>query len=163
MPSYAADFSFLELVYLSDALGMHNPGPESGDRPYPDLLEIILGGIAARPAGEPDWRWTAKLTLMEWWMVREVSKSSVAVGSEKVGLNLLIKCAKAITALKADPVLHDAAMIVGDAEGQDPEIADQRTKLRLWEQGQERKEQPDAARPKDDSSEDHHAGHGAGA
>ena len=72
-----------EALYLYDTLYL----PEGGSR---DLLLKVGGAIMlTKDRGDTN----VEFTLSELWSIREQAKSSVVVGQEKVGLNLIYKLA----------------------------------------------------------------------
>lgn len=90
--------------------------PDAGEGPYPNLLLKIGGAILESESQKG--LITVHLTLNELWMVREVAKSSVVVGSERVGLSLLLKTYAGIRFLVTASVIGE----FGEApEGTDPE------------------------------------------
>lgn len=131
MDGFSATFTKRELCYLSDSLSSMTQGPEQGDRPYPDLLLKIMGALLeAEAVREP----IMSLVMPEWWMVREVAKTTVIVGGmggEPVGYNLLIKAAKALEHLSAQGTLQDAAMLVPDGDCVEP---DNGARMREWKE-----------------------------
>jgi len=108
----------LEAIYLSDALSMHSQAdPRTGAEanPYahfPGLL-LKIGGAVLETAVPMVNEAEAVLDERELWVVREVCKSSVQVGTEKVGMSLLLKVYQ--------DLLSMAAM---DTTGQIPETTD---------------------------------------
>ncbi|KKK44353.1 hypothetical protein LCGC14_3167250, partial [marine sediment metagenome] len=83
-----------EALYLSDAVSMFTKGPPlAGDEQsgvFPRLL-VKIGACVLYTDTNKGTAATLELTDDELWAVREVAKSSVYIGSEKVGLKLLVK------------------------------------------------------------------------
>lgn len=79
--------------------------PDAGEGPYPNLLLKIGGAILESESQKG--LITVHLTLNELWMIREVAKSSVVVGSERVGLNLLLKIYGGLRVLSASAEITD--------------------------------------------------------
>lgn len=114
MPNtHPLQLTLLESLYLSDALSMFTQGPPDAlpgeASPYPNLL-LKVGG-AVLEAEQKKAPVVIHVTLNELWMVREVAKSSVMMGSERVGLNLLLKVYAGIRALTAE---SDMEAVIGD-------------------------------------------------
>jgi len=85
-----------EAIYLSDALSMHMVGPPGYDdwHPYPSLLRRIGAAVLAtqpRAAQPPPTNAEVAVDEIDLWVIRETAKSSVLVGNEQVGMNLLRK------------------------------------------------------------------------
>lgn len=92
--TYAVTLTRAEACYLSDAIPMHSPGPpdqEITGRPFPNLFLQIGSALLELRDPTKCSEITLKLTEAELWMIREVAKSSVTVGTEKVGVNLAHK------------------------------------------------------------------------
>ena len=60
------------------------------------------------------------MTIAELWMIREITKSSVVVGSERVGLNLLLKVYEGIRALSAEPDMQSVVSAFGEVLENEP-------------------------------------------
>lgn len=130
METYPIEITKLESVYLSDAISVFAPGPPgTGDHEaYPMLLMKILSAfLEADTDGQPV---VIHVSQAELWMIREVAKSSVMIGAEKVGLNLLTKVAKGLLAVTADADVHDAVARFGETRLQEPGKAKYVSKLR---------------------------------
>jgi len=104
-----------EAMFLSDSLVTTTEGPDfrldsSDRRAYPDLLTKI--GIAFIHNAPLE----IALTWNELWMIRDVTKSSVKIGSESVGMNLLAKVYGAILTMQASPAVAYAIESVAAME-----------------------------------------------
>ena len=92
--TYAVTLTRAEACYLSDAIPMHMLGPpdqEITGRPYPQLLLQVGSAFLELRDPVKCSAITLNLTEAELWVIREVAKMSVTVGTERVGLNLLAK------------------------------------------------------------------------
>ena len=92
--TYAVTLTRAEACYLSDAIPMHSPGPpdqEITGRPFPHLFLQIGSALLELRAPVKFSAITLNLTEAELWIIREVAKSGVKVGTEQVGLNLAYK------------------------------------------------------------------------
>jgi hypothetical protein len=120
--TYAVQLTQLESLYLSDSMSMFTQGPPDAlpgqVSPYPALILKIGGAVLEtyqhqRPV-------TVHLDIGELWMVREVTKSSVVIGSERVGLNLLLKVYKGIRALSAESDMQSVVNFYGEVIDDEP-------------------------------------------
>lgn len=94
---YKIKVSQLEGLYLADSISMFQHGPPMEGRSpmvgdmFPGLLlkigACVLYAETNKGMGDVD----LELTEEELWVIREAAKSSVVVGSERVGLKLLVK------------------------------------------------------------------------
>ena len=128
--TYSIQLTQLEGLYLSDALSMFTQGPpdELGQgSPYPDLLLKI--GSAVLETAQYKAPVTVHLSLVELWMVREVAKSSVVVGNERVGLSLLLKAYEGLRALVAQADMQGLVDDFGEVTGFEPGKADYATQM----------------------------------
>ncbi len=126
MPNtYPIKLTQLESLYLSDALSMFSQGPPDAlpgqSSPYPTLLLKVCGAVLAVLEGEQqNASATVYLSLPELWMVREVTKSSVVIGSERVGLSLLMKVYAGIRALAAETDMQSLVSDLGEVADDEP-------------------------------------------
>ena len=104
--AYKTEITYNEGLYLSSVLSMHHKGPPDStyDVIYPNLLLKLGGAILESNESETKRPATVHLTEQELWVVREMAKSHVTVGTEKVGLNLLIKAYTGLLQLRAESV-----------------------------------------------------------
>ncbi len=114
--TYPIQLSQLESLYLSDAMSMFTQGPPDAlpdqASPYPTLLLKI--GSAILESEQHKAPATVYLSLGDLWTMREVAKSSVVVGGERVGLNLLLKIYAGIRALTAEFDMHSLVSNFGE-------------------------------------------------
>ena len=114
--TYPMELSHLESLFLSDSLSIFTQAPPDAPinqlSPYPTLLLKIGGAVLETEQLKAPAQ--LSLGLAELWMIREVTKSSVVVGSERVGLNLLIKVYEAIRALSAEPDMQSVVSAFGE-------------------------------------------------
>jgi hypothetical protein len=102
---------------------------------YPGLLMKIGGAVLeAEPQGHPA---TVLLDIFELWMIREVAKSTVVVGSERVGLNLLVKTFEGIRALTARPDMESLVSVYGEVAEDEPGKSDYAAQLERIRDGGE--------------------------
>lgn len=99
-PTVLVEVTSNEALYLSDRLSIyHYEHPDSEEySPFPGLLLKISAVILA------DAPIKVALTSNDLWCIREEAKSSVKIGVENVGLNLLKKVYKALLGLAAESV-----------------------------------------------------------
>jgi hypothetical protein len=111
--TYPVQLTQLECLYISDTLSMFTQGPPdelpSQGSPYPNLLLKI--GSAVLETEQQKAPVELQFSLNELWVIREIAKSSVVVGGERVGLNLLLKIYRGIRALIAE---SDVQAVVND-------------------------------------------------
>ena len=111
--TYPVQLTQLECLYISDTLSMFTQGPPdelpSQGSPYPNLLLKI--GSAVLETEQQKAPVELQFSLNELWVIREIAKSSVVVGGERVGLNLLLKIYQGIRALIAE---SDVQAVVND-------------------------------------------------
>ncbi len=114
--TYPMELSHLESLFLSDSLSIFTQAPPDAPinqlSPYPTLLLKIGGAVLETDQLKAPAQ--LSLGLAELWMIREVTKSSVVVGSERVGLNLLLKVYEAIRALSAEPDMQSVVSAFGE-------------------------------------------------
>ena len=130
--SYSIQLTLLESLYLSDSLSMFTQGPpdvlSESDSPLPDLLLKI--GAAVLETDRTKEPVEVALALNELWIVREVAKSSVVVGSERVGLNLIIKVYEGLRHLAAAADVDSVVGALGEVSRNEPDRRDYEAKLR---------------------------------
>jgi hypothetical protein len=80
--------------------------------PFPNLL-LKIGGAVLETA-ELGNTAVAHLSLSDFWIIREITKSSVVVGSERVGMNLLSKAYTGILALCAESDVQSVVSTYGE-------------------------------------------------
>ncbi len=129
----------LESLYLSDCISMFMQGPPDGlpgqGAPYPMLLLKIGGAILETE--EQRAPATAHLSWSELWVIREVTKSSAVVGSERVGLNLLMKVYTGISALSAESDMQSLVSVFGEVIDDEPGKSEYAAQLERIKSGNE--------------------------
>ena len=112
----------LESLYLSDSISMFMQGtPDSlpgQTMPYPNLL-LKIGGAVLETAQQSDTA-TVHVSLADLWIFREVTKSSAVIGSERVGINLLLKAYTGILALSAETDMESVVSAFGEVIDNEP-------------------------------------------
>lgn len=120
--TYPVRLTQLESLFLSDSISMFMQGPPDSFpaqvSPYPNLL-LKIGG-AVLETDQQDSAVDVCLSLAELWMIREVAKSTVVVGSEHVGLSLLLKIYEAIRSLTAKPDMDSVVSMFGEVAEEEP-------------------------------------------
>ena len=118
----ALEITQMESLYLSDSLSMFMQGPPDSipgqASPYPTLL-LKIGG-AVLETDQQKHPVSIQVGLPELWVLRELTKSSVVMGSERVGLNLLIKVYAGIQVLAAESDVHSAVSVFGEVIDVEP-------------------------------------------
>lgn len=114
--TYPLQLTVLESYYISDAVSEHTPNlppPDGEFHAYPDFI-LKLGG-AILEATQTKKNMTVEMSLIELRVIREVCKTSIVVGSERVGMNLMLKVYEGLRTLSAGGYIseHD-----GVEEGQ---------------------------------------------
>ncbi|MBI2123631.1 MAG: hypothetical protein HYU04_00030 [Candidatus Wildermuthbacteria bacterium] len=113
----------LECTFLSDALSMFGQGPpgQTDRGPYPDLLLKLCSALLEiiKMKDPAQGCVVVQMTEADLWLIREVSKTSIMVGSKPVGLELLIKVAKGLLELNANQEVQEAqkAVLRGQIQG----------------------------------------------
>lgn len=119
---HAIELTPLEGLFLSDALSMFTQGPPDAmpgqASPYPDLLLKVGGAVLETQKRKAPV--TISLTISELWMIREVAKSSVVVGNERVGLALLTKVYEGIRALTSESDVQSVVNAFGEVADDEP-------------------------------------------
>ena len=127
----------MESLYISDSISMYMQGPpdamQGQDSPYPNLL-LKIGG-AVLETDQQHAPAVTYLTIAELWMIREVTKSSVVIGSERVGLSLLLKIYAGIRALTAEPDMESLVYTFGEVADDEPGKNDYTAKLETIRSG----------------------------
>ncbi len=111
METYTIKIGSLEALYLSDAISMFQHGPPMAGvdfSAFPDLL-VKVGACVLYTEEHKGIETGLGLTVEELWMVREVAKSSVVVGSERVGLKLLVKAYGELMKVFPEHLISDSA------------------------------------------------------
>ena len=120
--SCALELTQMESLYLSDSLSMFMQGPPDSlpgqASPYPNLL-LKIGG-AVLETDQQKHPVSIQVGLPELWVLRELTKSSVVMGSERVGLNLLLKVYAGIQVLSAESDIHSAVSLFGEVIDVEP-------------------------------------------
>ena len=123
MPNtFGIDLTQLESLYLSDSISMYMQGtPDSlpgQTMPYPNLL-LKIGGAVLETGQQRDTA-TIHVSLADLWIIREVTKSSAVIGSERVGMNLLFKAYTGILALSAETDMQSVVSVFGEVIDDEP-------------------------------------------
>lgn len=106
MDSYPLALTLNELALLSDHLSMHTPPlPGYETDPLPLILKIGGAFLEAEPAKEVP----VSLTKLDLLRIREIAKTPLAFGSERVGLNLVKKAYQALQVLCAEELVRETA------------------------------------------------------
>ncbi len=120
--AYPVQLTHLESLYLSDSISMFMQGPPDGLQgqasPYPTLL-LKIGG-AVLETDQQSSQVTVYFSLPELWVIREVTRSSVVIGSERVGLSLLLKVYAGIRALAAESAIQTTVDEFGEVISNEP-------------------------------------------
>lgn len=120
--TFAIQLTQLESLYLSDSISMFMQGtPDSlpgQTMPYPNLL-LKIGGAVLETEQLRDTA-TVHVSLADLWIIREVTKSSAVIGSERVGLNLLMKAYTGILALSAETDMQSVVSAFGEVIDDEP-------------------------------------------
>ena len=120
--THPIELSHLESLFLSDSLSIFTQGPPDAPlnqlSPYPTLLLKIGGAVLETEQTKAASQ--VSMTIAELWMIREITKSSVVVGSERVGLNLLLKVYEGIRALSAEPDMQSVVSAFGEVLDNEP-------------------------------------------
>ena len=90
--TYPLKISVLESYYISDAISEHMPPlppPDGSFQVYPDFLLKLGDAILEVTQTKKDV--TVEMSPTELRVLREIAKSSVVIGSERVGMNLMLK------------------------------------------------------------------------
>ena len=132
--AYPVELNQLESLYLSDAITMFTQGPPDSSLgqapPYPNLLLKIGGAVLeTHQLTAPV---IVRFSLSELWVLREVTKSSIVVGDEHVGLYLLLKIYKGIRALVAETDIQSVVNSLGEVFDND---RSKKTYIAQFEQG----------------------------
>jgi len=122
LDTFAIELTQLESLYLSDSISMFMQGTPDAlpgqAMPFPNLL-LKIGGAVLETA-ELGNTAVAHLSLSDLWIIREVTKSSVVVGSERVGMNLLSKAYTGILALCAESDVQSVVSTYGEVIDNEP-------------------------------------------
>ena len=129
MAACEIELTFNEVTLLCDAITLETAGPE-GEGAYPDLMLKI--GSAFIDSGPDKPRVKVMLTREELWMIREICKTPMTVGPEKVGLNLLRKIYPALRELHADEEVHGAVARIGEGSYDEPQKGEKADKIEEW-------------------------------
>ena len=121
--TYPVQLTQLECLYISDSLSMFTQGPPDElpgqGSPSPNLLLKI--GSAVLETEQQKAPVELQFNLNELWVLRETATSSVVVGGEWVGLNLLLTvylCIRAFTAESdVQAVVNDRGWVLGKEPG----------------------------------------------
>ena len=120
--TYPVKMTQLESLYLSDSISMFMQGSPDAlpgqSSPYPTLLLKIGGAVLETEQQKVPA--IVHLSLNELWVMREVTKSSVVVGSERVGVSLLMKVYEGIRALAAETDMQSLVSALGEVAEEEP-------------------------------------------
>ncbi|MDA0770753.1 MAG: hypothetical protein BZY79_04610 [SAR202 cluster bacterium Casp-Chloro-G4] len=123
MPSTVAiQLTQLESLFLSDSISMFMQGVPDAlpgqTMPFPDLL-LKIGGAVLETEQRKDTA-NVHVSLADLWVIREVTKSSAVIGSERVGLNLLFKVYTGIQSLSAENDMESVVSVLGEVMEDEP-------------------------------------------
>ena len=132
MTTYSIQLTLLESLYLSDSLSMFTQGPpdvltDSSSSVSDLLLKVGAAVLETDRTKEPV---DVALALNELWIVREVAKSSVVVGSERVGLNLIIKVYEGLRHFAAAADVDSVVGALGEVSRNEPDWREYEAKLK---------------------------------
>ncbi len=120
--TYAVRLTQMESLYLSDSISMFSSGPPDAlpgeASPYPGLLLKIGGAVLETEQQKADVN--VHFSLAELWIIREVTKSSVMVGNERVGMTLLLKTYQGIRSLSAASDMWSVVSVLGEVVDEEP-------------------------------------------
>ena len=129
--SYSIQLTLLESLYLSDSLSMFAQGPPEVLSESASLQDLLLKvGAAVLETDRTKEPVDVALALHELWIVREVAKSSVVVGSERVGLNLVIKVYEGLRHFAAAADVDSVVGALGEVSRNEPDRREYEAKLR---------------------------------
>ena len=129
--SYSIQLTLLESLYLSDSLSMFAQGPPEVLSETTSLQDLLLKvGAAVLETDRTKEPVDVALALHELWIVREVAKSSVVVGSERVGLNLVIKVYEGLRHFAAAADVDSVVGALGEVSRNEPDRREYEAKLR---------------------------------
>ena len=127
----------LESLYLSDSISMFMQGVPDAlpgqTMPYPNLL-LKIGGAVLETEQQKDTA-TVHVSLADLWVIREVTKSSAVIGSERVGLNLLFKVYTGIRSLSAETDMESVVSVFGEVIDDEPGKSEYATQLERIKNG----------------------------
>lgn len=139
LSTFAIELTQLESLYLSDSISMFMQGTPDAlpgqAMPFPNLL-LKIGGAVLETAGQRDTA-IAHVSLADLWVIREITKSSVVVGSERVGMNLLFKAYTGILALCAESDMQSVVSTYGEVIDDEPGKSEYSAILELIKNGGE--------------------------
>jgi hypothetical protein len=148
--SYSIRLTLLESLYLSDSLSMFTQGPPEVLSESASLQDLLLKvGAAVLETDRTKEPVDVALALDELWIVREVAKSSVVVGSERVGLNLVIKVYEGLRHLAAAADVDSVVGALGEVSRNEPDRREYEAKLRALSG----KEDPESGGRSDDETD----------
>lgn len=123
MPNtFGIQLTQLESLYLSDSISMFMQGTPDAlpgqTMPYPNLLLKIGGAVLETEQQKAEAM--IHVSLADLWVIREVTKSSAVIGSERVGLNLLLKVYTGIRELSAETDMQFVVSAFGEVMEDEP-------------------------------------------
>jgi len=133
--TYPLKLTVLESYYLSDAVSefMPNLPPPDGEfHAYPDFI-LKLGGVVL-DATQMKKDVVVEMSLVELRVIREVCKTSIMVGSERVGLNLTLKVYEGLRTLSAGGYINDHDGVEEGPKLTKSEVASRMNEFRRKEQ-----------------------------
>lgn len=133
--TFAIELTQLESLYLSDSISMFMQGAPDAlpgqTMPFPNLL-LKIGGAVLETEQQKGTA-VAHVSLPDLWIIREITKSSAVIGSERVGINLLFKAYTGILALSAETDMQSLVSAYGEVMDDEPgksEYTDQLERIR---------------------------------
>lgn len=121
MEAFAIQLTRKEALFLSDQISAFAPPPEMEVEGWPPLRELVLKvGAVLQDQQDERTPCLVHFTTAELWLLREFAKSTVMVGGEKVGLELLMKIYRGLLTLSADGEVHAAVTQCGEVPLEEP-------------------------------------------
>lgn len=121
MEAYAVELTRKEALFLSDQISAFSPPPEMETQSWPPLRELVLKlGAVLHEHHDDRTPCVVHFTGPELWLMREYAKSTVMVGGEKVGLELLMKIYQGLLAIAADVEIDAAVNQCGEVVQDEP-------------------------------------------
>lgn len=122
--SYNLSLTLNESTYLSDCLSCFTKAPDHEGNPsqgvYPELL-LKVGSAFMELVEERVPVSQIRVTITELWVLREMAKSGVKLGSESVGIALMKKVYAGLLTLSAGSESHAAVVRFGETTDEEPE------------------------------------------
>lgn len=121
MEAYELQLTRKEALFISDQISAFAPPPEMETTGWPPLGDLVLKvGAVLQEQQDDRSPCMVHFTTAELWLLREFAKSTVMVGGEKVGLELLMKIYRGLLLLAADGGVHEAVTQIGEVPQAEP-------------------------------------------